>query len=347
MGLLVHQLVNDHLPAKRQQNAKGWWHFNAVCCHHRGHNRDTKGRGNLLVQPDGNMIYNCYNCGFKTGYRGGDIGNAFETWLGYIGVPAESINRAKLEILGKKLSGEIAETVVEDWSRTLDFPSIELPRGSRTLGAWLDDQQPCEDLMTCLSYMQDRGRAIYENWKYYWTPDVGERNMRRAEMSKRVIIPFYHRGKIVGWSGRYCGAPPRGVPRYYNSQLPDGYLFNGDAIEHRNRKFVVVVEGPFDAISIDGVAALGSTLNKAQISWLNSTDKEKIVLPDLQAKNQDLIDVALEQGWSVSFPEWDRDIKDAADASRRYGRLFTLHSVLQHKTNSPLRIGVQRRMLKG
>lgn len=346
MPSLVHSLVTQYMPVKKQQNAKGWWHFDAVCCHHRGHNRDTKRRGNLLMQEDGGLIYNCYNCGFKTGYKGGDLGNAFETFLGYLGVPQERVGQAKLEILGRKLNGDISHTGGKEWFKVEDFKESALPSGARPVNAWATVDEHAEQLIPCLDYLVSRGRAVSDSWPYHWTPDVTDRTYRRVEMNRRVIIPFFHRGKVVGWSARYCGMPQRGMPRYFNSEIPSGYLFNGDVIGKKGRKFVIIVEGPFDAIAIDGVAALGSTLNGAQIAWLNSTDAEKIVLPDLQAKNQDLIDTALEQGWSVSFPEWARGIKDAADASRMYGRLFTLHSILQHRTSSPLRIGVQRQMLK-
>jgi DNA primase len=114
-----------------------------------------------------------------------------------------------------------------------------------------------------------------------------------------------------------------------------------------NRKFIILVEGPFDAIAVDGVAVLGSTLNKNQIAWLNAADKEIIVLPDREARNQDLIDCAIEQKWSVSFPNWEKNIKDAADASKIYGKLYTIFSVIKFRTNSELQIKMKRQLLKG
>ena len=118
-------------------------------------------------------------------------------------------------------------------------------------------------------------------------------------------------------------------------------------INKRHRKFIIVVEGPFDAISIDGVAAFGSEMNKSQIQWLNSSDKEKIVLPDRQRKNQGLIDIALSNDWSVSFPCWEENIKDAADAQRQYGQLYTLASIIKFRTNSRLQIEIKRKMFRG
>ena len=37
---------------------------------------------------------------------------------------------------------------------------------------------------------------------------------------------------------------------------------------------------------------------------------------------------AIKNKWSVAFPKWDRDIKDAAQAAVRYGRLLTTYSIV-------------------
>ena len=341
MTLLVHQLVLDYLPVKRKQNAKGWIVFNSVCCHRRGHNQDTRSRGNLLITADGGMVVNCYNCGFKTGYRGGDISGHFESWLRYLGAPHNKIQEAKLEILSKKLNGEIETSIAPEIFRTDNFSEIELPNHCKSIESWLDSQEISDDLIKCIEYLSARGRAIAAGWTYYWTP------ISRWDLNQRVVIPFYHNSKIIGWTGRYAGTPPKNSPKYFNSDIPVGYLFNNRVITLRQRKYVLVTEGPFDAIAIDGISPLGSTMNKQQILWLNSTDKEKIVVPDRQLQNQDLIDTALEQGWSVSFPEWGEGVKDAADASIKYGKLYTIASIIQSATNSKLQIGLKRKMIRG
>lgn len=341
MALLLHQLIQDNLPVKRRQTPKGWVVFNAPCCHHRGHNQDTRSRGNLLFAADGSIVVNCYNCGFKTKYSGGDIGHNFETWMGYLGIPRHKIQEAKLEILSKKLSGEIEHAEIPEFFKPDAFPDVELPKHARPISDALTMEDPPDDLLECMEYLAGRGRAVVSGWNYHWSPST------KWDMNKRIIIPFYHHGRIVGWTGRYAGTPPTGVPKYFNSDLPGGYLFNADVIGRPRRKYVLIAEGPFDAIALDCVAALGSELNRNQIAWLNSTDQEKIVVPDRQPKNQGLIDIAIEQGWSVSFPDWEPKIKDAADASMRYGRLYALDSVLKSRTKSQLQIGYKRQLMKG
>lgn len=292
-------------------------------------------------------MVNCYNCGFKSAYKGGDIGGSFESWAGWLGIPDESIQRAKMEILAKQVSGEIAKSPSTAWSRPGAFEECLLPSSARPFSHWLNLDEPPDGFLKCLEYVASRGRAVLEGWDYHWAPTADNTQQRRIRIDERVIIPFKYQGKVVGWTSRYLGSPPSGITRYHNGPVPEGYLFNCDAIFARNRKFVLVLEGPFDAIAVDGVGVLGSTLNRAQVDWLKSTDTEKIIVPDRQAKNQDLIDAALEHGWSVSFPEWGEDIKDAADASSRYGRLWALHSIIKARTSNQLKIGVQRQMLKG
>lgn len=337
---LMHQLVAENLPQKRKTSPRGWLMFNAPCCTHRGHSRDTRMRGNMLILPDGHIAYNCYNCGFKTVFDNVNISRNFENLMNWMGIPNEDIRKVKLEALQNKLAGVTALPSHEDLDFLRDFKEVQLPEGARPVEAIMEDDEIAPQFATAIEYLFSRGDAVAQGWDYHWSSST------KWNLDQRIIIPFYYRDKIVGWTARYAGTPPSGTPRYYNSDLQTGYLFNCDAITKGNRKYIILVEGPFDAIAIDGVAALGSKLSRQQLSWLNSTDREIIVLPDRQKNNQGLIDIALEQGWSVSFPDWEDDVKDAADASCRYGKLLTLRTIIDSKTNSALQIGTKRKMYR-
>lgn len=341
MSSTLHSLILEYLPINRRQNTKGWLMFNAPCCHHRGHNPDTRNRGNLLFSADGSVVVNCYNCGFKSMHKNGDISASFESWMHWLGVPKHRIQQAKLEILSKKINGSNSSNSVSQFVIPTEFPEVQLPLGSKAIRSIPEKDITDLHLQKCMEYLKSRGKAVSNGWDYYWSSST------KHDMNSRVIIPFMHKNKIVGWTARYAGKPAKNCPRYFNSELPANYLFNSDAMSNFYRKYIILVEGPFDAIAIDGVGVLGSTLNQNQIAWINSYDKEKIVLPDRESKNQDLIDVALEQGWSVSFPAWEQHIKDAADASKRYGKLYTIASAITAKTHNKLQIGINRKMLKG
>ena len=46
---------------------------------------------------------------------------------------------------------------------------------------------------------------------------------------------------------------------------------------------------------------------------------------------------AIKHGFSVSFPEW-KDCKDASDALTKYGRLYTIKSIINSKEKNPTKI---------
>jgi len=337
---LIHEIVASHLPARRRSSSLGWITCNSPCCHHRGHRQDTRSRGNYLFAPDGAIAYNCYNCGFKTVFDRVSISRNFENLMRWMGISDEEIQRSKMELLQQRMDGTAEHAVAPDIRFTAEFREVDLPEHAIPFESVIEGDDIPEGFLGIMEYMDSRGDAILNGWDYHWSTST------KHDMDKRVIVPFYHRSKIVGWTARYAGTPPSGVPRYYNSPLQPGYVFNCDALSTPGRRYVLVAEGPFDAIALSGVATLGSEPSKEQIAWLNSSDKEKIIVPDRQRTNQGLIDAALHHGWSVSFPEWEDDIKDAADAAKRYGRLFTIRSAIAARTTSHLQIGVKRRMFR-
>ncbi len=111
-----------------------------------------------------------------------------------------------------------------------------------------------------------------------------------------------------------------------------------------DRKFVIVTEGPFDAITISGVSILGSEINDIQRELIEGLNRKIIVVPDRDQPGQKLIDQAIEYGWGVSFPEWHDSVEDTADAVLKYGRLFTMQSILKNTETNKLKINLKRKM---
>ncbi len=337
---LIHTLIMQHLPVQRRVTPKGWILHNAVCCSHRGHKADTRMRGNIRVSEDGQIGANCFNCGFKTRFDGAHLTTGFEQYLDWLGVPKSGIQSLKMELLQKQLDGT-TQSIAQPRGIYQKFPSVELPENARPIESYLSESTFDPDFLKVVEYLESRGEDIAGGYDYYWSPSL------KHQLNNRVVIPFYSHNQIVGWTARYAGSPPQGIPRYFNSSIPDGYLFNNDVLDIPGRKFSILVEGSFDAIAVQGVGALGSTLSEQQIFQLASRDQEIIVLPDRQRKNQDLIDAALMFGWSVSFPEWEDDVKDAAEACKRYGQLYTITSVIQSRTKNDVEIGIKRQLFRG
>ena len=73
-------------------------------------------------------------------------------------------------------------------------------------------------------------------------------------------------------------------------------------------------------------------------------NRQVIVVPDRDAPGEKLINQAIEFGWSVAFPEWDEKVEDVADAVLKYGRLFTMQSILKSTEKNKLKIDLKRKM---
>lgn len=168
---------------------------------------------------------------------------------------------------------------------------------------------------------------------FYWTPEPGYED--------RVIIPFRYEGKIVGYTARRV---TEGRPKYISDQHPH-FVFNVDA-QRKEQRYIFVVEGPFDALSIDGVALLTNDIAEQQFRIIKNLGYEVIVIPDQDRAGLQLIDKAIEYDWSVAFPTWEDDVKDSADAVKRYGKLFVTVDAIQTAQKGAVRIEVAKKKLE-
>ena len=97
-------------------------------------------------------------------------------------------------------------------------------------------------------------------------------------------------------------------------------LFNGSALP------IFIVEGIFDALSINGVATIGNTLSDEQIQWLSRSPRQKVLIPDTQGDGHIMAEQARDQGWAVSIPDIG-NCKDVNEAVCKYGLLYTMRSI--------------------
>ena len=126
--------------------------------------------------------------------------------------------------------------------------------------------------------------------------------------------------------------------------MPSGYVFNIDAFANNDREIVIVTEGVFDAIMIDGIAVQGNHVTPEQAHLIDKLGKRVIVCPDKDEAGIELVEQAVVLVWEVSFPEWHTDCKDAADAVLRYGRLATINSIIKNATSNKIKIQVKSKM---
>lgn len=314
---LIIDTVQTHLPYKRKVTPSGWVSFNAVCCHHNGTSADSRQRGGLMINEG--VSYHCFNCGFKASWQPGrPITVKFKRLLQWLGASDDLITKCSLEALRLK---EDSEYISEQRAMPV-FIDKALPLGSEPITRLLDN--PPDELIPVLEYLQSRNLYL-EDYDFHWTSEDGFQN--------RLIIPFYYENRVVGYTARKI---TDGKPKYISEQQP-GYVFNLDR-QTQDRKFAILCEGPLDAISIDGIALMGAEVKAGQKQLIDRLQREIILVPDRDEAGLALIEPALEYGWSVSFPQWDDNIKDINDSIRTHGRLYTLWNILSNKESNSLKI---------
>ena len=311
MSLIADTLLT-YLPAKKKHTPSGWISFNAPCCD------DKRQRGGFILNGGDAVSYHCFNCGFKASWQPGrTISQKMSKLMRDLNMPDDIISQLRLEAL--RLNENSTATVRQV------IPTFEvraLPPESKPINEWLDDVP--EKLIPVLEYIAQR-KMYLDYYDFHWTPKVG--------FSNRLIIPFYKDGIIVGYTAR---AVNDAKPKYISEQQP-GYVFNLDKQTH-DKEFVIVCEGPFDAISIDGCALLGAEIKDSQNWLLKQLGKEIILVPDKDHEGSRTVEQAIELGWSVSMPEWPAGVKDVNDAMIKLGRLASLYLITSAKESNGLKI---------
>jgi len=311
MSLIADTLL-QYLPGKRKHTPSGWISFNAPCCD------DKRQRGGFIVNGGDAVSYHCFNCGFKASWQPGrHISQKMNKFMRDLNMPDDMINQLRLEAL--RLDDN---NTTEIRSIIPKFDIRALPIDSEPITNLLDS--PPEKLLPILEYMVSR-KIFPEDYNFYWTPKIG--------FSNRLIIPFLYKGEVVGWTARTINDAK---PKYLSEQQP-GYVFNLDR-QQDSREFVIVSEGPFDALSINGCAILGAEIKDSQNWLLKQLGKEILLVPDKDHEGPRTVEQAIEYGWSVSMPNWPVGVKDVNDAVMKMGRLATLYLITSAKESNSLKI---------
>lgn len=325
----IQASLQAFLPSKRKTTSGGWISFNSPCCIHRGEGKDTRLRGGIKFTTEG-FVFSCFNCGFKAGWSPGKtISKNTKNLFRWIGLPESEINKIILETLKDKET-----TLVE--KKEFNFTLYEEPLPNNCFSIKNYWANACDfndpNLINVLAYILGRGLSL-DDYDWHWANTDGFRD--------RVIIPFYQDGKIVGWTGRKI---TDGKPKYL-SKSQRGYVFNIDKQTY-DRHYVIVVEGHFDAIGVDGVAIMSNDPSEIQCARINMLGKKVIVVPDRDRAGAKLMSAAINNGWSVSLPPWEEDIKDVADAVKKYGRLYTLATILHYQEDNKIKIELYKKKLE-
>ena len=334
----IQDSVLQLLPGKKKTGQNGWISFNAPCCSHNGESADTRGRGGLKTEA-GRVSYHCFNCQFKASYQPGrHLNYKFRKFLSWLGADDNTVRRLVIDAV--RLKDLVAPEQVEEPTEEIKFEARALPAEARELNELnafylLGNYQsvPAE-YFAAVEYAAQRNLDI-NKYKFYWTPEEA------YNMHRRLVIPFYYQKQLIGYTAR---AIADGVkPKYYSSH-PADFVFNLDT-QQPDWRFVLVCEGPVDAMSVDGVAVSGAEISDQQAELIDRLQREVVVVPDSDRTGQRLIDRAIELGWTVSFPVWMETCKDINEAVLKYGKLFVVKAILESRETNKLKIELRKKRL--
>jgi hypothetical protein len=233
-------------------------------------------------------------------------------------VPIEEIERINLESLKHRsiegLLGERQEIVNK--LQSIEFEDRDLPAETQELNEFAEE------------YLRNRCVPLDYPFLYKTMPRRG------------IVIPFTHNNQVVGHTTRFMDDR---TPKYIQDIQP-GYVFGTD-LQGANWQTAIVVEGVFDALSINGLAVLHAEINDAQVRLIRSLGRQIIVVPDQDEAGMKLVDRAVELGWAVSMPEWPEGVKDVNDAVIRLSKLGTLLTIMQAKETSRIKIELRKKQL--
>ncbi len=320
--------VLSYLPAKRKPSPQGWLSFNAVCCTHNGNSQDKRGRGGIKVTEQG-WSYHCFNCSYTASFTlGRTLSFKARRLLGWMGVPDNEIEILNLESLRhRNIHG-----ILEDRQRVFNtLSAIEFEE--------FDDFPPYAEVVTPefpLYWDYIRKRGVPEDFPIM----TAIKNDGIHWVRPFVLVPFTYDNKVVGWTARFLDNK---IPKYINHSQP-GYVFGTD-LQHTDWNHVIVTEGIFDALSIGGLALMHNTISDSQARLIRSLGKEVVVVPDQDLPGMELVDRAVELGYSVSMPDWPDHIKDVNDAVIEYGRLGALLTIMQARETSRIKIELRKKQL--
>jgi hypothetical protein len=243
-------------------------------------------------------------------------------------MPESEIGKLNLAALKAKDSLPVLKKLIN-----LELVEKPLPDDCLPIETWIAEGAQDPELLDVISYLVDERKVGFDWYNWHWSAAPGFRD--------RVIIPFYQDKKIVGYTGRKIKP---GKPKYLTDSQ-SGYVFNIDA-QGWGRKYVIVSEGQFDAIAVSGVGIMTNEPNEAQVMRLNALGREVIVVPDKDKPGAKMLKSAITNGWSASLPPWEDDIKDIADAVKRYGRLYVLSTILHYRVSGEIKINLLKKKLE-
>lgn len=308
---LLRDLIEEHIHLGRE-SSKGFRAVRCQVCH------DHSERGGWKFDGD-TVGYNCFNCQARMVYEegSGKLSRDARRVLEAFGFTREQLNEVTASAFFNK-SNESKEITLEALKPAVKLftPEVKLPPNSHPLGSPFSDELQAP----LIEYLLGRCIDPLEVNAHFSTD---------PKFLNRVIIPCMREGKVIFWQARTI---LEGVkPRYMSPSIAkDAVLWGYDNIFKNYDLPLFITEGIFDAEPLDGVALLGSKLNEAKLEVLNRSRRRKIVVVDRDHNGGSLAEMALENGWEITFT--DMGAGDVNRSVQVRGKLLTIWDLMKNAT---------------
>ncbi len=313
---MKHQTLQELIEAKvalGRESAQGFRGLRCQVC-----NDHTERAG--FKFDGGEVKYNCFNCGTRFTYTEGEtsLTKTARKVLECYGITREEMNNTVGGYFFLKKNKEPSEITIESLKPQVSLftPEISLPPNSYPLGADHHDELQAP----IIEYLLNRGVDPLK-LKVHFSAS--------PKFLNRAIIPCMRDGKIIFWQARAINSDVK--PRYTSpSVAKDAVLWGYDNIFKNYNLPLFITEGIFDAAPLDGVALLGSKLNEAKLEVLNRSRRRKIVVVDRDHNGSTLADMALDNGWEITFTAMGAG--DVNKSVQTRGHLLTIWDLMKNAT---------------
>lgn len=277
---------------------------------------DHSERGGFKFDGD-TTGYSCWNCNSKFKYEEGTgkLSKNAKDILECFGITREDLRELTSSIFLKPTEDKTisleAVTKVK-----LHTPEVAFP--DRTKPLLSDGHDELQGPL--LEYLIARKVDPLEH-QLYFSLD--------PKMLRRVIIPYWRDNKLIYWQARSIDLDVK--PRYRNCEVAkDAVLYGYNQLHSYESAPLFVTEGVFDAMMINGLCILGSTLNLAKIEILKRTKRRLIFVIDRDRTGGELGKAVLDNGWEITFV--DIRAQDINDSVVKFGLPYTAYSLLKNAT---------------
>lgn len=320
----LEDVIRQYIQLPPVPSGTGWYPVLHTTC-----DKGKKGpRGGFRF--DGDVVaFHCFNCGTKTVYDPSSTGREGQSLmpakmqkiLQDFNIPEDEWKKVLFSALSLRDKGGKNGSKLEIKLK-IEPTVIELPENFYLLKNAKEG-----DVWAEIARIYLKERKI-DPLSYDFMLSKKNDDIRMNKWLGRVIIPIYKDNHLIFYQGRDLTGTKQ--KKYENPAVSrEKIMYGYDKLFEYNDLPLYIVEGWFDAKSIDGVAIFGNEISKSQANWLNRSNKKKVYIPDRFGDGTRGALEALELGWSISTPSIG-DCKDINEAVVKYGRLYVMKSIAEN-----------------